>query len=95
MFPGASSVVGVNNLEVSTTLTNTGDETLKILNDPSTILNNNYATNSFAISSAEDASPLFNGVKVKYVPETVVASGSDSSFTVLAPGESVTVAHNC
>ncbi|KAF8895780.1 peptidyl-Lys metalloendopeptidase [Mucidula mucida] len=92
---GADSVVDVDNLHVATTLTNSGDETLKILNDPSSILVNSYATNSFAINSlGANASPLFTGVKVKYVPEEVAAKGADSSFTILAPGDSVTVSHN-
>ncbi|KAF9018737.1 peptidyl-Lys metalloendopeptidase [Hymenopellis radicata] len=92
---GADSVVDVSNLEVATTVTNTGDETLKILNDPSSVLVSDYATNSFSISSlADNASPKFTGVKLKYVPEYVVAKAADSSFTVLAPGESVTVSHN-
>lgn len=95
-FVGADSVVDVDNLHVATTLTNSGDETLKILNDPSSILVNSYATNSFAINSlGANASPLFTGVKVKYVPEEVAAKGADSSFTILAPGDSVTVSHNC
>ncbi|KAF8874814.1 peptidyl-Lys metalloendopeptidase [Mucidula mucida] len=89
---GADSVVDVNNLEVATTVTNTGDETLKILNDPSSVLVSDYATNSFSIASlADNASPKFTGVKLKYVPEYVAAKAADSSFTVLAPGESVTV----
>ncbi|KAF9018286.1 hypothetical protein BDZ89DRAFT_1211246 [Hymenopellis radicata] len=40
------------------------------------------------------SSVLFTGVKLKYVPEYVVTKAADSSFTVLAPGQSVTVSHN-
>ncbi|KAF8905692.1 peptidyl-Lys metalloendopeptidase [Mucidula mucida] len=90
---GVDSVVDVANLGVSATLTNTGDETLKILNEPTSLLSP-YATNSFGISSASGAVPAFNGIKVKYIPEQVAAKNSDSSFTVLAPGASVTIDHN-
>lgn len=90
---GADSVVDVDNLEVAATVTNVGDEVLKILNDPSSVLSNNFATDSFAISS-DGGAPRFIGAKVKYVPEQVVAKGDANSFTVLAPGESITVSHN-
>nr|Q9Y7F7.1 RecName: Full=Peptidyl-Lys metalloendopeptidase; Short=MEP; AltName: Full=AmMEP; Flags: Precursor [Armillaria mellea]CAB42792.1 metalloendopeptidase (AMMEP) [Armillaria mellea] len=89
---GADSVVDVENLNVAATLTNTGDTTLKILNDPSSILSSKFATHTFDISS-DNGSPAFTGVKVKYDPNYVVKKNADSSFTVLAPGESVTVNH--
>ncbi len=91
---GADSVVDVENFNVAATLTNTGDTTLKILNDPSSILSSKFATHTFDISS-DNGSPAFTGVKVKYDPNYVVKKNADSSFTVLAPGESVTVNHAC
>ncbi|KAK0503494.1 peptidyl-Lys metalloendopeptidase [Armillaria luteobubalina] len=89
---GADSVVNVENLNVAATLTNTGDTTMKILNDPSSILDSDFPTHSFDISS-DSGSPDFIGVMVKYDLEYVVKNNEDSFFTVLAPGESVTVNH--
>ncbi|KAK0503496.1 peptidyl-Lys metalloendopeptidase [Armillaria luteobubalina] len=89
---GADSVVNVENLNVAATLTNTGDTTMKILNDPSSILDSDLPTHSFDISS-DSGSPDFTGVMVKYNPDYVVKNNESSSFTVLAPGESVTVNH--
>ncbi|KIY71269.1 peptidyl-Lys metalloendopeptidase, partial [Cylindrobasidium torrendii FP15055 ss-10] len=86
---GAESVVGANNLEISTTLTNDGDSELKILNDPNSILDT-FPANSFVVES-ESGSPSFIGAKVKYSLEAAAAEGA---YTVLAPGESVTVTHN-
>ncbi|KAK0451127.1 peptidyl-Lys metalloendopeptidase [Armillaria borealis] len=62
---GADSVVDVENLNVAATLTNTGDATLKILNDPSSILSSKFATHTFDISS-DNGSPAFTGVKVNH-----------------------------
>ncbi|KIY71307.1 zincin [Cylindrobasidium torrendii FP15055 ss-10] len=87
---GADSVVGVNNLEVVATLTNSGDETLKVLNDPNSVLNA-IPANSFSIESDAGSVPAFVGAKVKYSPEVAAAKGA---YTTLAPGESVTISHN-
>ncbi|RDB29715.1 Peptidyl-Lys metalloendopeptidase [Hypsizygus marmoreus] len=89
---GPETVHDVDNLKVVTTVTNTGDETLKILNDPRGPLNK-LAANTFAITDANGAVPAFTGVKVKYVPSAAIAAGKDA-VTVLAPGQSVSVEHN-
>ena len=87
---GPSSVSSVASLKLTTTLTNTGDETLKILNDPRGPLNK-LPTDTFAISTGSGATPSFTGMKLKYVPSTAAELGA---FTVLAPGESVAVDHD-
>ena len=87
---GPSSVSSVESLKLTTTLTNTGDETLKILNDPRGPLNK-LPTDTFAISTGSGATPSFTGMKLKYVPSTAAELGA---FTVLAPGESVAVDHD-
>ena len=87
---GPSSVSSVESLKLTTTLTNTGDETLKILNDPRGPLNK-LPTDTFAISAGSGATPSFTGMKLKYVPSTAAELGA---FTVLAPGESVAVDHD-
>ncbi|KZV90495.1 peptidyl-Lys metalloendopeptidase [Exidia glandulosa HHB12029] len=85
---GASSFAGVNAAVVTATLTNTGDETLRLLNHPNSVLSK-VPTNTFAIASSTDLkTPAFTGALVKYVPEKATA------FTILAPGQSVTVEHS-
>ncbi|KAG9118927.1 hypothetical protein FRC07_006296 [Ceratobasidium sp. 392] len=89
---GPTSIVDVHDLSVKATLKNTGDEILKLLNDPRTVLSK-AKTNTFAISS-ESGSPAFTGIKVKYVPSNAVALNKESTFTVLAPGQSVEIVHD-
>ncbi|KAG9121877.1 hypothetical protein FRC07_001978 [Ceratobasidium sp. 392] len=89
---GPSNVVDVHGLSVKATLKNTGDETLKLLNDPRTVLSK-AKTNTFAISS-KSGSPAFTGIKVKYVPSRAAALNKESTFTVLAPGQSVEIVHD-
>jgi peptidyl-Lys metalloendopeptidase len=75
---------------------------LKLLNDPRGVLSTD-PTNTFTISRSDPdtlssdvgASPAFNGMMVKYVPSQVVKINDPASFTVLAPGESITVEHDC
>jgi len=58
------NVYGLENLKVTTTVTNTGDETLKLLNDPRGVLNS-FPENTFSITdSASGSHPLFKGAKV-------------------------------
>ncbi|KAI0673560.1 peptidyl-Lys metalloendopeptidase [Trametes maxima] len=90
---GPEAVDGVDNLKVTTTLTNTGDETLKLLNDPRTPLHT-LPANTFSITTDAGESPSFIGVKVKYVPGKAAKSSSEKAFTVLAPGQSVSVTHD-
>ncbi|EUC58545.1 deuterolysin metalloprotease (M35) family containing protein [Rhizoctonia solani AG-3 Rhs1AP] len=86
-----SSAVGVDGLVVKATLKNTGDVTLKLLNDPSSILSQ-VNTNTFTISSASGM-PRFTGLKVKYVAYRAARSSGSSAFTVLAPGKTVQIDH--
>ncbi|KAJ1299961.1 hypothetical protein OPQ81_002628 [Rhizoctonia solani] len=81
-----------NRLPVTTTVTNTGSETLTLLNDPRTILSD-APTETFAITNA-NGSPDFIGIRVKYSPEYVARENDPTSFTVLAPGHSREVVHD-
>ncbi|KAJ7082332.1 hypothetical protein C8R44DRAFT_722421 [Mycena epipterygia] len=90
---GPTSVSSVSALQVVATLVNTGDEELKLLNDPRTVLHT-FETDTFAISDAAGNAPAFKGAFVKYVPETVLAKNAASSFTVLAPGASIEITHD-
>ncbi|KAL1680582.1 hypothetical protein EV122DRAFT_262037 [Schizophyllum commune] len=89
---GPTDVTDVENLKVTTTITNTGDETLKLFNDPNSALST-LPANTFAISNSAGAVPQFTGIKAKYSLDAVVAKNIDS-FTVLAPGESVEKVHD-
>ncbi|KEP51998.1 deuterolysin metalloprotease (M35) family containing protein [Rhizoctonia solani 123E] len=89
---GPSSVVDLNGLTVKATLKNTGDVALKLLNDPRTVLSK-ARTNTFSISSPS-GTPKFTGLYAKYVPSKAVADAKESTFTVLAPGQSIEVEHN-
>ncbi|KAH9486376.1 Peptidyl-Lys metalloendopeptidase [Psilocybe cubensis] len=87
---GPSSVTGVENLKITATITNTGTETLKILNDPRSLLSKRPA-NKFSITDGKGTRPSFTGIKVKYSPEYAAQQGA---FTVLTPGASVSITHN-
>ncbi|TRM66112.1 hypothetical protein BD626DRAFT_398166 [Schizophyllum amplum] len=89
---GPSDVTDVENLKVTTTITNTGDETLRLFNDPNSPLSTMPA-NTFAISNSAGAAPKFTGIKAKYSMDTVVEKNLNS-FTVLAPGESIDTTHD-
>ncbi|KAL4246974.1 secreted metalloproteinase M35 [Abortiporus biennis] len=91
---GPEAVDGVDQLKVVATITNTGDESLKLLNDPLTPLNK-LPTDTFAIAHEDTGtSPSFSGVKAKYVRDTAIKVGDASAFTVLAPGQSVALTHD-
>ncbi|KAG8678418.1 hypothetical protein FRC09_019852, partial [Ceratobasidium sp. 395] len=89
---GPESVVDVLGLNVKVTLKNTGSDTLKLLNDPRSVLSK-ARTNTFAISSAA-GSPAFTGIKVKYVPSKAAALNKEGTFTVLTPGQSLDITHS-
>ena len=57
------NVDGLENLKVTTTITNTGDETLKLLNDPRGVLDA-FPANTFTITDPTGSGPSFNGAKV-------------------------------
>ncbi|KDR79947.1 hypothetical protein GALMADRAFT_92107 [Galerina marginata CBS 339.88] len=86
---GPDAVESVESLKVVATITNTGDEKIKVLNDPRGPLSK-LPTDTFAITDASGAQPSFTGIKVKYVPKTAATLGA---YTVLAPGQSVEVEH--
>ncbi|KAF8636946.1 hypothetical protein AX17_003197 [Amanita inopinata Kibby_2008] len=87
---GPSSVDHVRDLKVTTTITNTGDETLKVLNDPLSPLSQ-LPANTFAITDASGTAPTFTGIKAKYAPNSPAAL---SYFTTISPGKSVSLQHD-
>ncbi|KAK7024717.1 peptidyl-Lys metalloendopeptidase [Favolaschia claudopus] len=90
---GPSAVSTVSKLHLTATLKNTGDVELKLLNDPRTVLNT-FETDSFTITDPAGKSPSFHGIAAKYVPATIVKNNLPESFTVLAPGASIEIAHD-
>ncbi|KAG6894865.1 hypothetical protein C0992_004261 [Termitomyces sp. T32_za158] len=88
---GEPAVTDIDKLVVNTTVTNTGDEIITLLNHPESPLNK-LPANQFTITDATGSSPAFIGVKAKYVPATAIAVGKDA-VTVLAPGQSVEIEH--
>ena len=58
-------VDGLQNLEVTVTVSNTGSETLKLLNDPRGVLSS-FPEHSFNIANANGSRPSFNGAKVTH-----------------------------
>ncbi|KAI8981241.1 peptidyl-Lys metalloendopeptidase [Trametes punicea] len=90
---GPSAVNGVDNLKIVTTLTNTGNETMKLLNDPRGALHM-LPTNTFNITKDSGESPGFIGAEVKYILRQAAKSTNPKAFTVLAPGKSASVTHD-
>ena len=63
---GPEAVDGVDNFKVTATVTNTGDETLNLLNHPSGPLSQ-MPTETFLISHEETgANPSFSGARVSF-----------------------------
>jgi len=87
---GPESVNAVDKLQVLTTITNTGDEKVKVLNDPYGPLSP-LPTDTFTITNASGAKPAFTGIKAKYLPAVAVLLGA---YTELGPGQSTGVLHN-
>ena len=56
-------VNGVENLKVTVTVTNTGDEVVKLLNDPRGVLNA-FPTKAFTITGPAGSNPLAIGAIV-------------------------------
>ncbi|ESK92197.1 extracellular protease [Moniliophthora roreri MCA 2997] len=91
---GPQDVDGVHNLKVVATLTNTGNDSIKLLNDPRSLLSKAPA-NTFNIKNEKGDSPSFHGLRMKYSPIWSMNNGAASgTFTVLEPGQPVEVEHD-
>ncbi|CAE6430419.1 peptidyl-Lys metalloendopeptidase [Rhizoctonia solani] len=86
------SARSIEDLSVTTTVKNTGSETLKLLNDPRTVLST-AQTKTFIITKDNDG-PEFTGMVVKYSPQHALKNNIPEHFTVLAPGESCQRTHS-
>jgi len=89
---GPSSVDGLSGLKLATTLHNTGDEALRLLNDPQSVLAPHWETDVFSISRVNGSGwPEFDGVMVKWSPSLAAEGGN---FTLIEPGQSVEFTHD-
>lgn len=61
---GSEQVTQSGDLRVSAVLTNTGDETLKILNQPDSILSPSWTTQKFHVTNSEGTLAKFRDVRV-------------------------------
>ncbi|TFK98810.1 deuterolysin M35 metalloprotease [Pterulicium gracile] len=84
------SIEGVANLKLSSVLENTGDEVIRVLNDPQTPLSK-LPTKSFTVTGSAGGHPSFRGAHAKYDPEIAAAKGA---YTTIQPGESVRLNHD-
>lgn len=80
--PSHLKVDGVTNLKVTTTVTNVGDETLKLLRDPRGILNP-FPENTFSITGATGSHPLFKGAVVNHASGHLTRMRTDVRFPFL------------
>ncbi|KAF8749646.1 peptidyl-Lys metalloendopeptidase [Rhizoctonia solani] len=96
---GPTSVSDVSALKITTSIKNTGTETLRLLNDPNSALST-WETDSFHVTRAESslvASPALNftGLRqVKYSPQAAAKLNKPELFTVIAPGATVNITHS-
>ena len=89
---GPHAISDVADLKLTTTVTNTSDSTLTLVNDPSGVLSSNHPTERHNVVHSSGAEPKFKGVRVKFSPEKAAELGR---VTVLQPGQSVTIDHDC
>ncbi|KIY66487.1 zincin [Cylindrobasidium torrendii FP15055 ss-10] len=91
---GISVNLNLLNILVTGIVVNIGDTRVKLLNEPNSLLSTKFPTDVFSITNSEGHAPAFTGVKVKYSPERAAKSNDDSVFTILEPGESISLKHN-
>ena len=107
-FSGDKQVTNVDNFKVITTIKNTGDDTLNVLNSPNSVLAPDWATNVFNVEG-DKSSALFNGIAVRPIPLLLRLHGltyrqiqvkyspgigaEQKLYTTLVPGQSVNFTH--
>lgn len=65
-FAGDEFIHNADDFKIVAKVTNTGDETLTLLNDPNTLLTPNWPTKMFHLSNAQGLIPEFKGVVVSH-----------------------------
>lgn len=87
---GLSIINGIENLKLVTTVTNIGDSTLKLFNDPRSVLSA-MPIDKFVIRDSAGKEPWFTGAIVNFA--AVVED--NEGFTILTPGEFIDIEHDC
>ena len=75
-----------------TRITNTGSETLRLINEPSGVLYSHLPTRRFYVTHSSGAIPQFKGVQVEFSLTEAIKSGY---VTTLGPGQFISVPHDC
>ncbi|KAF8346297.1 hypothetical protein F5887DRAFT_107068 [Amanita rubescens] len=88
---GPKVVTRVEELILTTTITNSGSETLRLIKEPSGILYSHLPTKRFHIAHSTGVIPQFKGVQVEFSLREAIKSGH---LTRLAPGQSISVEHD-
>jgi peptidyl-Lys metalloendopeptidase len=92
---GPRTVDGIENLKLITTVANTGDSTLQLLKDPRGVLST-MPTHKFVIRNAVGDEPLFTGAIINNgVADSANVVQDKGDLTILPPGESIDVEHDC
>ncbi|PFH48023.1 hypothetical protein AMATHDRAFT_197192 [Amanita thiersii Skay4041] len=84
---GPDAAQKATDMKFVTTITNTGDEAVDLLNEPGSVLFD-LPTNQFRVTGDSGADPEFAGVVVKYAYQNAIDSGD---VTTIAPGQTITV----
>ncbi|TFK72454.1 zincin [Pluteus cervinus] len=87
---GPVAVDDIADLKVTTTIRNTGDESLTLIVDPRGPIST-FLADTFIITNANGISPSFTGYMIKFSPEDAVENGGTIT---LAPGEFKAVEHD-
>ncbi|KAF4622087.1 hypothetical protein D9613_009118 [Agrocybe pediades] len=87
---GPTRAGSLEDLKIISTLTNVGEHTVLVLNDPRGPLSK-AATNTFEINSETGPKPAFVGIRVKYSPN---AAAAIHAYSIIKPGESINVEHD-
>ena len=89
---GPTTVNSIGDLsKFTTTVTNNGDETLRILRDPNSAMSE-FPGEKFTIADPSESQLSFKGARVKYVP---AIAALNNEFTTLEPQQSITIEHDC
>ncbi|KAF8628126.1 hypothetical protein AX15_004080 [Amanita polypyramis BW_CC] len=84
---GPPTIGRLADLQLTTTITNTSESPITLVNDPSSVLTSAHATERYrVIHSSSGDRPTFTGTRIKFSPK-LAATLKD--VTVLQPGESV------
>lgn len=83
---GPTTVQSVADLKFTAIVTNTSDESLTLVNDPSGILSSSeLPTKRYEVIHSSGAIPNFTGVMIKFSPKAAADGGA---VIILAPGQS-------